>query len=136
LSKIQGTLDPVKLALALYYQENGGFPVASITTATASATGNLWDSIGITIGQTPTLPPEVSLLDVTVAAATPTIAKLTLTMGAGKIKATTIDGLLLEITGTASGTAILWECTTGTTITDKIALTYFSKGQANPATCI
>jgi len=136
LSKVQSTLDPVKLALAMYYQENGSFPVGSLTTATASAAGNLWNSIGIEIGQTPTLPQEVSLMDVTVLAASPTRVSMTLTIGAGKIKGTSIDGLLVEIQGNASGTAVLWTCEGGTTVTDPIALKYFSTGQANPATCI
>lgn len=136
LSKVQSTLDPIKLALAMYYQENGSFPVGTLTTATTSAAGNLWNSIGIAIGQAPTLPQEVSLLDVTVAAGTPLVADLTLTIGAGKVKATTIDGLLVNIRGTASGTAILWACQGGTTVTDTIALKYFSTGQADPSTCV
>lgn len=136
LSKVQSTLDPIKLALAMYYQENGSFPVGTITTATASAAGNLWNSIGIALTQTPTLPQEVSLLDVTVAAATPTVASLKMTIGTGKVKATSIDGLLVEIQGTALGTAVLWACTAGTTVTDPIALKYFSSGQADPSTCV
>jgi type IV pilus assembly protein PilA len=131
LSKVQSTLDAVKLALAMYYQENGGFPGAgdpAITTATLSAAGNLWNSIGIAINNTPTLPAEVSLLSVTTpAAATTTL--LTLTIGAGKIKATTIDGQTLAILGQAGGTAVTWtaQCTaaSGTSITDPIALKYF-----------
>ena len=136
LSKVQSTIDPVKMALAMYYQENGSFPVGTITTATVSAAGNLWSSIGIAIGQVPTLPQEVSLLDVTVVTGTSLQADLTLTIGAGKIRATTIDGGLVNIRGTASGTAILWTCEGGTTVTDPIALKYFSIGQANPATCV
>src|SRR5512135_217732 len=59
LSKVQSTLDSVKLALAMYYQENGSFPNAKIDTGTASAAGNLWNSIGLADGTIPTLPAEV-----------------------------------------------------------------------------
>ena len=134
LSKVQSTLDPVKLALAMYYQENGSFPAGTIDTGTAPATGNVWSSIGLTA--VPTLPTEVSLLAVDGTVGSGTSVTLTLTIGAGKIKATTIDGLLVEITGTASGTAVTWSCTSGTTVTDALALKYFSSGQATPATCI
>ena len=139
LSKVQSTLDPIKLALGMYYQENGSFPIGGITTATASAAGNLWNSIGIALTQTPTLPAEVSLLDVTAVAPSgtaPPVVDLTLTIGAGRVKATTIDGLLLNIRGTATGTAISWTCEGGTTVTDPIALKFFSTGQPNPATCV
>ncbi len=136
LSKVQSSLEPIKMALSMFYQENGSFPAGTITTATASAAGNMWNSIGITLGQTPTLPSEVQLLDVTVVATAPTVAELTLTMAATGIRATTIDGLLLNIRGTAAGTAILWTCEGGTTITEPLALRYFSTGQANPASCV
>lgn len=123
LSKVQSTLDPVKLALAMYYQENGSFPAAAIDTGTAPAVGNLWNSIGLTAA-VPTLPSEVSLLAVDGTGLT--TVKLTLTVGAGKIKASGIDGLNVQMTGTASGTAITWVCTpAGTTVTDKLALKYF-----------
>jgi type IV pilus assembly protein PilA len=127
LSKVQSTLDSVKLALALYYQENGSFPNASIAHTTVSAAGNLWNSIGIATGQAPTVPAEVSVLNVDGTGLTN--VKLALTVGAGKIKATTIDGLVLTILGEAGGTAVTWtaQCTagSGTTITDPIALKYF-----------
>ena len=125
LSKVQSTLDPVKLALAMYSQENGSFPNGTIDTATVSAAGNVWSSIGLATGTIPTLPtPEVSLLAVDGTAGTS--VKMTLTIGAGAIKATTIDGLKLELTGTAGGTAVTWACTAGTTITDSIAKKYFN----------
>lgn len=121
LSKVQSTIDPVKLALAMYYQENGSFPNATIDTGSAPAAGNLWSSLGLTA--VPTLPAEVSVLAVDGTAGTG--VKLTMTIGAGKIKASTIDGLLVELTGTAGGTAVTWACTAGTTVTDTIAKKYF-----------
>ena len=124
LSKVQSTLDPVKLALAMYYQENGSFPNATIDTGTTSAAGNLWNSIGIALTTVPTLPAEVSLLAVDGTGLT--TAKLTITIGAGKIKATTIDGKVVQLVGTAASTAVTWACVPGsTTITDPIALKYF-----------
>ncbi|OGS81006.1 MAG: hypothetical protein A2061_03030 [Gallionellales bacterium GWA2_59_43] len=128
LSKVQSTLDPVKLALAMYYQENGTFPVGTAVTTTAYAAGDLWSSIGL--AALPTLPNEVASLSVTGAATTATL-QLTLQ----NVKATTINGLIVEITGSAGGTAVTWSCTTGTTVTEALALKYFSTGQANPATC-
>ena len=123
LSKVQSTLDPVKLALAMYNQENGSFPNGTATVNTAGLTASAtWTSLGLSNGVT--LPSEVSQLDVDGTGLT--TAKLTLTIGAGKIKATTIDGLKLVITGTSGGTAVTWACTpASTTITDTIALKYF-----------
>jgi len=131
LSKVQSTLDPVKLALAMYFQENGTFPVGNETAVlavAASAAGGLFNSIGLTT--TPNLPQEVSTLLVTGTATTVTL-KLTL----DKIKATSIDGKFVEITGTGGGTAIIWTCTAGTTVTEALALKYFSTGQADTTTC-
>ena len=128
LSKVQSTMDPVKLALAMYYQENGTFPVGTAVTTTAWAAGSLWDSIGLTA--LPTLPNEVLSLSVTGAATTATL-QLTLQ----NVKASTINGLIVELTGTASGTAVIWTCTAATTVTEALALKYFSTGQANTATC-
>ena len=133
LSKVQSTLDPVKLALAMYYQENGSFPVGTqtaVTTIAASGAGGLFSSLGL--ANTPNLPSELSMLVVT---GTATTATLALTIAPGKIKAGTIDGLVVEITGTAGGTAIVWTCTGGTTVQETIALKYFSSGQTDPSTC-
>jgi len=62
-----------------------------------------------------------------------TSVKLTLTIGAGKIKATTIDGLLIDIIGSATGTAVSWQagngagaCASATPVTDPIAVKYFN----------
>ncbi len=58
LSKVQSTLDPVKLALASYYQENGSFPNGATTSATApTGAGTVWTSLGLDRGAT--LPGEV-----------------------------------------------------------------------------
>ncbi|MDD5180650.1 MAG: prepilin-type N-terminal cleavage/methylation domain-containing protein [Gallionellaceae bacterium] len=125
LSKVQSTLDPVKLALAMYYQENGSFPAGTETALTvqaASAANGLFSSIGL--ANTPTLPAEVSTLVVDGTALSS--VTLTLTVGAGKIKANTIDNLKVQIGGSATGTAVTWACIpAGTTITESLALKYF-----------
>ena len=119
LSKVQSTLDPVKLALAMYAQENGSFPNSS-TAAT------VWTSIGIS---TPTLPAEVSTLAVDGTALNS--VKLTLTLAG--IKATGIDGLKVDIIGSSGSTAVTWQagdgagnCATANPVTDAIAKKYFN----------
>ncbi|MDO8414243.1 MAG: pilin, partial [Gallionellaceae bacterium] len=117
LSKVQSTLDPVKLALAMYYQENGSFPNSSTATT-------VWTSIGIPNG--PTLPSELASLGVD--GTSLTSVTLTLTLGTG-IKATGIDSKQLQIIGSAGDTAIKWAaksgCATTSPITDAVATKYF-----------
>ncbi|MDP1635461.1 MAG: prepilin-type N-terminal cleavage/methylation domain-containing protein, partial [Gallionellaceae bacterium] len=70
LSKVQSTLDPIKMALAMYYQENGSFPDASAIAGaggsnpgTASEEGDLWFTLGFKA--TPAIPlGEVSAMEV------------------------------------------------------------------------
>ncbi len=126
LSKVQSTIDPIKMALALYYQENGSFPdgTASVTSnqANTATTDLLWNSIGL--DKYPSLPTELAQIDVDGTAGTS--AKLTLTVAHGAIKATTIDDLVIELTGAAGSTAVAWNCTGGTSATlDIIAKKYF-----------
>lgn len=121
LAKVQSTLDPVKTALSLYYQEQGSFPNANLSSATASAANNLWDSIGIAIGQSVNVPTEVT--SITVDGTAGTTATITLVLQ--NIKATTINGLNIVLTGTPGGTAVQWRCTAGT-VTDPIAKKYFN----------
>ncbi len=127
LSKVQSTLDSVKLALAMYAQENGSFPHGSQDTTTKSAAGGLWNSIGIGIGQTPVIPAEVSVLKVDGAVDTTNYnsVDMTLTIAAGKIKSGSIDTKNLVIRGEGKGTAVTWTCTASSTITDPIAKKYF-----------
>jgi type IV pilus assembly protein PilA len=123
LSKVQSTLDPVKLALSMYYQEIGSFPVATETATNppvAIAAGGLFNSIGIT-PNTPILPAELTSVVVTGPAGGLTVNMVLTFQG---IKATTIDGLTATITGTGGGTAITWTCT-AKTLTDPIAIKYF-----------
>ena len=124
LSKVQSTLDPIKTALALYYQENGTFPVGTETATPATVGGpvaaapGLFNSIGL--ATIPSVPTEVKQMVVTGTAGTADIA-LTL----DKIKAVGIDNLVITIEGSPTSTTTEWTCKAGATVTDKIALTYF-----------
>jgi type IV pilus assembly protein PilA len=117
LAKVQSTLDPVKMALAMYNQENGSFP-NSATPAT------VWTSIGIA-SSGPILPKEVNALAVD---GTPgTTVKLLLTLA--NIKVGTVDTKHIEIWGElpSGATATTWNCQkgAGTDVTEPIALTFF-----------
>ena len=120
LSKVQSTLDPIKNGLALYYQENGSFPNQNLSSGTPSAANNLWDSIGISIGKSVTRPDEVTTITVDGTGLT----TVTIQLALAKIKANSIDGQTITISGAAGGTAITWNCTAGT-VTDPIAKKYF-----------
>jgi hypothetical protein len=145
-------MDSLKLALAMYYQENGGFPISaaatSVTYALQSTTlpaagGTVWNSIGLSTY--PTLPPEVGQLDYITDAAGASF-NLTLTIAAGKIKAKTIDLTQVSITPTTQtpvaaaptlpvqGTAIVWHyaCGLGTAAgpLDAILTKYFNNAGA------
>ena len=122
LAKVATTVDPLKLALSLYYQENGSFPNGTIDTGTNPITGNVWSSLGF--NSIPSLPDELSLIAVDGTGLT--TVKVTLTVKSGKVKAATIDTLKIALEGTPGATAMSWACVSGgTTVTDKIALQYF-----------
>jgi type IV pilus assembly protein PilA len=110
LSKVASTVDPLKLALAMYYQTNGSWPNSAatvITTATGNVTSDVWyTSLGLT--SYPTLPNEVSQLALSSNGSIATIA-LTLT----NIKGSTvvIDGSTLTMTGTPGSTSVSWSNT-------------------------
>ena len=103
LSKVSGYAQPIKTAIALFYQEQGGFGFttdnwASIGLATApSATNEVQGNASITTG-------------------TGAIV-LTLT----NIKAATIDGTTITMTPTPGSTAIEWvnSCTSADPIIKK-----------------
>ncbi len=127
LSKVQSTLAPLKLALGLYYQEQGSFPNASISTATAYATPSLWSSIGL--ASNPILPAEVATLVVDGTTGDSALIIMTLTLQNIKTGDCTTAGQGLNtctiiITGTPGSTAITWGYT-GTALTNTIAKNYF-----------
>ena len=123
LSKVQSTIHPVEMALAMYYQENGTFITTTASTST-TAPAALWSSLGLPNGAT--MPPEV---DATTFKVDGTIGSgdiVDLTLKLQNIKAVTIDGLNLVLRGQAAGTAITWTCQASSTITDALAKKYFT----------
>lgn len=147
LSKVQSTLDSLKTALAMYFQENGAFPTSApqVTTAnsgTMPLPGNDgWTSIGL--NAYPVLPPEVMQMDYT-SNSTGTTFAITLQMN--KIRAGTIDQQFITISPTAQtpvqgppieadtttgagmvvGTAITWRYACDAAVLDSIARKYFN----------
>lgn len=131
LTKVTSTLDPIKTALAMYYQENGSFPniTDSITTSDVGlqpTAGSVWNSLGFSVF--PTLPAELNAVYYTPAIdatnAAPTFAvNLVLT----KIKATTIDGQTVSISPTTGVTpaTISTDTFPSTTITGSSAIQWF-----------
>ena len=122
LSKAAGIADPLKTAMAMYMQENGGVPSApTLTTATGVVAGNMWDLLGLT--QRPTTTPEVSLIQVTTAtgAIVITLANIKSSASGG-----VINGETVTMTPLAGGTAVTWTnvCTGSNAIMKK----YFNNG--------
>ena len=122
LSKGVGTVEPIKLALAMYYQEQGSF----------IAQTDPWTSLGMSGG--PTTITEVPTVAVTACTTTPcdgsSLAKgnsIVITLAA--IKAGTIDGNTVTMTPTPGTTAMVWNNTcqvAGTaTSVDPIMKKYF-----------
>lgn len=132
LTKVTSTLDPIKTAIAMYYQETGGFPgiTDSITTGnmgTQPGTGSVWNSLGFSIY--PTLPAELNAVYYTPSGgtapgpATTFAINLVLT----NIKAGTINGQTVSISPTSgtNPTAIATDSFTTTTITGSSAIQWF-----------
>jgi type IV pilus assembly protein PilA len=135
LSKVQSTMDPVKLALGMYYQENGSFPGGStatnatqVTSANQStASDTFYTSLGL--ATYPTIPAEVLSMDISNPATSPQTVVITLVPQNIKAGACTaagqgIDGCTIIMTGTPGSTAITWAYT-GTALNNTIASKYF-----------
>ena len=111
LSKTAGFANPVKTAIAMYFQEQGSLP--------PSMTAD-WSTIGL--AQAPTLTNEVQAAAWTQTNATAGYLQLTFT----NIKATVIDGKYVRIAPTVGGsTAITWANTCEGGL-DPIAVKYFN----------
>jgi type IV pilus assembly protein PilA len=104
LSKAGGYVDPIKTAIGVFNQEQGG--LSALTT-------DNWSSLGM---GTPSATTEVTT--VSVAAST---GAITITLNA--IKATTIDGTTVTMTPTAGNTAITW--TNTCTSTEPVVKNFF-----------
>jgi type IV pilus assembly protein PilA len=121
LSKVQSTIHPVETALALYFQENGSFPVAS-QTGQGSGTA-FWTSIGLPLGVT--MPNEIDVANFKVDGTVGSGDIVDLTMPMQNIKAVSIDTKTVVLRGAVGGTAITWTCTANSTVIDPIAKKYF-----------
>jgi type IV pilus assembly protein PilA len=106
LSKVSGFAQPIKTALALYYQESGGFTLGS---------DDNWASLGLSTAPTATN-------EVTVVHVKDSTGNIELTLGA--IKAATIDGTTITMQPQPGSTAINWANTC--TSTDPIIKKYYS----------
>ena len=114
LSKLSATLDPLKLALSVYNQENGAFPSGTANTG-AWAAGGVWDSIGLK--SAPTYPTDIlTQIAYDVAGSTAGGPSLTMTfVGAGVGNG--IDTKILVQAATIGATGITWTCDAKTTFT-------------------
>ena len=136
LGKMQSTVDPIKLALAMYYQENGSFPGAAAatsatqvlsSTAALTASDTYYTSLGL--ATYPVLPSELASMDIaTLANSTGvTVTLVPRNIKAGNCDATGkgIDGCTLIMTGSPGSTAMAWN-NTGTIGLNPIAKKYFN----------
>lgn len=134
LSKVVSTLDPVKTALALYFQEQGGFPIPQAgdmigtggrTPGAQTTVGTFWNSLGFSVF--PSLPNEVKTMGVEAKSAGTTASNIALILQLQNIKAGTIDGALVALSpnfaGNVAGAYIVPATTTTTNLanTDSVS---------------
>lgn len=136
LSKIPSTLDPVKTALAMYFQEQGGFPLPQTTdlvtaanTGQPTTTGTFWSSLGFSVF--PSLPSEVASMGVYSAGP----GNIALILSIQNVKGVTINGGLLSISpnggyGTATAPLAVVAPASTTTVTGLAAATTISGATA------
>jgi len=156
LTKVTSTLDPIKTALAMYFQENGGFPgitdqiIQNVSTGQPTA-GSVWNSLGFSTF--PTLPSELQAIYYTPTGVVGTggsASSFALNMVMTKIKVNTIDGQTVSISPTAGtspsgstgdnflfttitgSSAIQWfyGCTSNSTPMDAVVKRYFNNSGA------
>ncbi len=126
LSKVTAAIDPLKLAIAAYYQEAGGYvPVAGVSGTAGAA----WTSLGLTTA--PTTTTEATAIDMTACtgacdAADPNTIVVTL----GNVRAGSINGHTVTMTPAAGSTSITWANTCqqngAASANDPIMLKYFN----------
>jgi type IV pilus assembly protein PilA len=131
LSKVVSTLDPVKTALALYFQEQGGFPIptaadliggAGKTAGAQTTVGTFWNSLGFSVF--PSLPGEVKSMGVHAVptGAATTAANVALILELQNVKAGTIDGAWVSLSPNFKGNvANAYVSPTSTTTADLAA---------------
>jgi len=120
LSKVTGIAAPLKTALALYNQEQGGFPI----------TADPWATIGLSAAPSPTN--EVTTIawtgadNVAKAGGTGPTAGTGIALTLGNIRTTTVDTGIVTMSPTTGSTSIQWVNTCTGALTDAIAIRYFN----------
>jgi type IV pilus assembly protein PilA len=114
LSKVVSTLDPVKTALALYFQEQGGFPAAAgemiggagYVQGQPTVVGSFWSSLGFSVY--PSLPAEVATMAVEAKVNAPalTASNVALILQLQNVKASTIDGAWISLSPNTKGNVV------------------------------
>jgi len=103
LSKVTAAIDPVKLAIAAYYQEQGSYVSVAGVSGTAGAG---WTSLGLSTF--PTTTTEAARINMTActtcAAGDPNIIQVTL----DNVRAGTINGVVIEMIPAAGATSVTW----------------------------
>ena len=119
LSKVQSTLYPIKVGLSWYYQQHSTFINGVSTSNTAPSA--FWEALGFPDGVT--LPYEVDGTAFVVDGTALNTATITLKMQ--NIRANTVDGMTITLTGSAGASSIQWDCTDSSVGLDRIAKNYF-----------
>ena len=114
LSKVTGIAAPLKTALALYNQEQGGFP----TTAAP------WATIGLSAA--PSTTNEVSAIDWTGTGNAPVPNGEGIALTLTNIRAATVDTGIITMHPTVGSTSIQWDNVCTGALTDPIAKKYFN----------
>jgi type IV pilus assembly protein PilA len=136
LSRVTSTLDPLKMALGMYFQENGQFPSTAgevVTfldqgTAVVAGDGSIWDSIGLK--RTPTLPAELGQLQLGENGNGGVMILTFAAQGVGD----GINGQSITLRPAIGGTGIQYNCAVSTLLTSgqgPIAKKYFA-GPSGP----
>ena len=123
LSKAAGTADPIKTAIAMFFQENGSFPSGTAT--------EIQTQLGLS--GAPTTTPEVPTISITTVS-----GAVVITLGAIKSTGGTtgtsaaIDNTMITMTPTPGATAVTWRnVCTGSNI---ILVKYFKNGTVDCTT--
>ena len=159
LSKVVSTLDPVKTALALYFQEQGGFPIAATSDiidpagtnkpGSTTTVGTFWNSLGFSVF--PSMPAEVATMAVhdVLGATGNTASNIALILTLQKVKAGTVDGMWISLSpNTVGNDGVTYETPTakdtstiktGDTVSGASALNWYygcNKGGATSADAV
>jgi type IV pilus assembly protein PilA len=114
LSKVTGYAAPIKTALALYNQEQGGFPITAAP----------WLTIGLSAAPSGTT--EVAAVAWTGVDNAPVTAGTGIALTLQNIRSGTVDTGVITMHPTVGSTTIIWDNTCTGALTDTIAKKYFN----------